>query len=120
MSALQVIICVSPENAAQTDCPASNADTPIVDIEHKFKELIKRTDIAILLINQHVRSCPCSSTTGRICSAVLLLAPQVLHLDLTRAGLGCWLQIADEIEGLILAHEQPVPTIVIIPSKEHA
>mmetsp|Transcript_146537 Transcript_146537/g.207812 ORF Transcript_146537/g.207812 Transcript_146537/m.207812 type:complete len:124 (-) Transcript_146537:190-561(-) len=58
-----------------------NADTPLLDIETKFKELIKRTDIAILLINQH---------------------------------------IADEIEGLILSHDNPVPTIVVIPSKEHA
>jgi hypothetical protein len=33
---------------------------------------------------------------------------------------GLRIQIADEIEGLILSHTDPVPTIVVIPSKEHA
>lgn len=29
-------------------------------------------------------------------------------------------QIADEIRGLMDTHDSPVPTIVVIPSKEHA
>jgi hypothetical protein len=29
-------------------------------------------------------------------------------------------QIADDIQTLILAHDKPVPSIVIIPSKDHA
>ena len=31
------------------------ADTPIAAVEETFKKLTDRTDIAILLINQHVR-----------------------------------------------------------------
>ena len=29
-------------------------DTPVPDIEHKMKELLKRNDICIILINQHI------------------------------------------------------------------
>ena len=56
-------------------------DTPVPDIETKMRELLKRTDICIILINQH---------------------------------------IADEIQNVITGHEQMLPTIVVIPSKEHA
>jgi vacuolar-type H+-ATPase subunit F/Vma7 len=107
-------------------------DTPVLEIENKFRQLLKRNDIAVILINQHVRASlilPQPSLAPKFMCHTDLLAqtaptrPSSLALisaDIVFGAGSNPVQIADEIEGLILAHDLPIPTVVIIPSKEHA
>ncbi len=74
-------------------------DTTAADIGEKFKALTKRQDIAIIVINQHVRG----------------FTPGPPPSNIINTGGGG--QIAEEIRPLIDAHEATVPTVVIIPSK---
>jgi V-type H+-transporting ATPase subunit F len=57
------------------------ADTTVEKVEATFKHYRDRTDVAIIIINQH---------------------------------------IADDIQGLIHGHTKPVPSIVVVPSKDFA
>lgn len=76
-------------------------------IEAAFQDFTQRKDIAILLINQHVRLVPCS--------------PWALARPSDRAP--CTdrpaTQIADKIRSSVDRYQAPFPALLEIPSKEH-
>lgn len=75
-------------------------ETQISTIEAAFQDFTERKDIAILLINQHVRS---SSVHG-FC--------YISHVF-------GWLQIAEKIRPTVDKYQQAFPALLEIPSKDH-
>lgn len=76
----------------------SRKETPVSTIEATFVEYTERKDIAILLINQHVRPHP--SLTNHSTYDILP-------------------QIAEKIRPTVDKYQQAFPTLLEIPSKDH-
>ena len=72
-------------------------ETQVSAIEAAFQEFTERKDIAILLINQHVRLCSLSGHS--LCS----YSPQ----------------IAEKIRPTVDKYQQAFPALLEIPSKDH-
>ncbi|KAJ8296440.1 V-type proton ATPase subunit F [Rhodotorula toruloides] len=78
-----------------------DSKTPVSTIESAFAEFTERSDIAILLINQHVRLRPAPST------------PRSALPDLRV------LQVAEMIRPTIEKYQQAFPALLEIPAKDH-
>jgi vacuolar-type H+-ATPase subunit F/Vma7 len=76
-------------------------ETSVATLEAAFTEFTERSDIAILLINQHVRQSP----LFRLFSSPMLTLPS--------------LQVADQIRPVVEKYEQAFPALLEIPSKDH-
>jgi V-type H+-transporting ATPase subunit F len=74
--------------------------TPISVIEESFRTLSNRDDIAIILINQHVRIHTLVEAAMEISSCVYAV------------------QVAEEIRHLLNSYDKTIPTILEIPSKD--
>lgn len=87
--------------AADTSHLPLRAETPQSTIEAGFAEFTERSDIAILLINQHV--------------------PILSHPPLppSRADPPSPAQVADQIRPLVEKYTQAFPALLEIPSKDH-
>jgi vacuolar-type H+-ATPase subunit F/Vma7 len=79
----------------------SCTETSAATLEAAFTEFTERSDIAILLINQHVRQQP----------LLRLFYSSVLTIRS--------LQVADQIRPVVEKYEQAFPTLLEIPSKDH-
>lgn len=82
-------------------CPFLNTDTEIPAIEEAFKRLTDRSDVAILLINQHV-------------SPTFLIE----SVRFAQRSHGCSTQIANEIRHVLRDYNKIIPTVLEIPSKD--
>jgi V-type H+-transporting ATPase subunit F len=78
---------------------AYRSETPTSAVETAFNDFTERPDIAILLINQHVR---------------LPGHPSVYNHLIVLS-----LQIADKIRPLLEQYTQAFPAVLEIPSKDH-
>lgn len=74
-------------------------ETQVSTIEASFQEFTERKDVAILLINQHVR-----------CTI------KQLHLS---PDTGMFIQIAEKIRPTVDKYQQAFPALLEIPSKDH-
>ena len=99
-----------------TPLPSHNAlsgqnllDTDLAVVEEFFRKLTSRDDIAIILINQTVR-------WALYTCSVLLIPFHVSHLLCHPP----FPQIANDIRHLIRDYKKMIPTLLEIPSKDHA
>jgi vacuolar-type H+-ATPase subunit F/Vma7 len=76
-------------------------ETSVATLEAAFTEFTERSDIAILLINQHVRRLP-------------LFRPSYASMLTVHS-----LQVADQIRPVVEKYEQAFPALLEIPSKDH-
>lgn len=77
-----------------------HTDTSISEVEDCFKRFLKRDDIDIILINQNV------SSTEWIDLVFFSPFPKII-------------QVAEMIRHVIDNHNEPIPAVLEIPSKDH-
>lgn len=78
------------------------SETQISTIEAAFQEFTERKDVAILLINQHVRTAYIRTGASRCSRSARQLV-----------------QIAEKIRPTVDRYQQTFPTLLEIPSKDH-
>jgi vacuolar-type H+-ATPase subunit F/Vma7 len=86
----------------------SIVETQASTIESAFQDFTERKDIAILLINQHVRVCTSSVESSGHALTLPLTSQLCLHS-----------QIAEKIRSTVDKYTQAFPALLEIPSKDH-
>ena len=104
-----------------TNCYFS--DTSRHDIEEAFRGFLKRDDIAIILINQTVCNVMCIFTHYSKYFEILKYlnkrrAKFIVNKSFDLLNMIRLLQIAEEIRYVIDSHDQPIPAVLEIPSKD--
>lgn len=107
-----------------TNCHFS--DTSRHDIEEAFRGFLKRDDIAIILINQTVCTVMCNFTHySKYFISIYILkylnksrVKFIVNKFFDLRNMICLLQIAEEIRYVIDSHDQPIPAVLEIPSKD--
>ena len=107
-----------------TNCHFS--DTSRHDIEEAFRGFLKRDDIAIILINQTVCTVMCIFTHySKYFISIYILkylnksrVKFIVNKSFDLLNMIGLLQIAEEIRYVIDSHDQPIPAVLEIPSKD--
>ncbi len=100
-----------------------HVETPKEKVVDFFKSLIARKDIALILINQHVRVRPRIIQTRKCNRSFTFptfpLLQLLLFLDLHLSFPIILAQICESIRHVLALHTALLPAVLEIPSKEH-